>query len=223
MSKKPEIIEIQTVNGTEFIDLNTEVEVKVPKKQRKPPVRKGNNKLLATEKKPSGDLPAMVEDGTRAWTIATELRAGTSLHDISEKYGISMQMIRDTMAAAISEIYEEAGPISLNYAMITITRLEYMINTLWKKLVKEADGIPNDTLYARLQSLFEQQARVYTLIPRQNNPDQVFEATISSNSSLYKQGNKDMNDMRIGSEPKIAAPDLDNVFASIPGRVNRGS
>lgn len=191
------------------------------KKSRKPPVRKGNNKHLAAEKKPSGKLPAALEEGTRAYAIAEMIKNGMSVQEIKTTYGLSKAAINQVMNEAVQSLQEDAAPIILNYVVITVTRLESMIALIFDKLL-DNEGFPNDGTFERVQSLMRQQQEVIAILaPKKgdqgNRNVNIFSQTIIGGGTLYETAVRDINQKLLGggvSDRETEISDLDDPFGS---------
>lgn len=201
---------------TENIDKIEEI---VLKKQRKPRARKGNNPLLAAEKKAEPGIPELVSEGTRAYEIAKMIEKGMTVHQIAEKYGFDEATIKRTMALAVEKIHEAAAPIIMNWVAVTINRTEHMLSKLYDQLTDRNDRI-NDTIYDRMQKIIDQQQRVLELLVKKSGKEDKsgdtynFNQTIVTSSPLYKEGNQAIGQFRAGSQPDREAEisDLDNPF-----------
>lgn len=159
-------------------------------------------------------LPALLDEGTRVYQIAEMLKSGKSVHEIATFYGIPDASVIRLIRAAVARIYEDAAPIILNYVALSMMRTEHMIDTLWDKLL-DGDGNPNDSVYARLQNLIDQQQRIIKTMSGGSSADSsAFKETLASHSKLYEEATKALNDKYQGGfiEREEGISDMDDVL-----------
>lgn len=186
--------------------------------QKKPRSRKGNNPARKGEKKASKDIPAIVDEGTRIWRIAQEIKHGKSLHEISVDQKLDEKEMKAMLNRSLLSVYDEVAPVFLNYIWITMARLEETMGKLWDKMFDD-QGNPNDTVIARYQSLARQQRELIEMAnPKGGKGSQTpaFNETLLGDSPLYDEGKSAMSqtyrDEQVAREDSIG--DLDNAFGA---------
>lgn len=178
--------------------------------------RKGLSEVKANEVKPSGDIPSMVETGTRAWNIAQRIVDGKPLVEIAAEYGLEQSAIKAVITTAMEEVFEQTAPVFANFAMISMNRMERIVEGLLPLMFNDQGAVNPDAieLYRKIYSDQKELVLMMTgagkgkqAIPDINN-------TLTSGSKLYNESMDALRSRKYGEEPEREAPikDLDELF-----------
>ncbi|MEP7290689.1 MAG: hypothetical protein ABI835_02850, partial [Chloroflexota bacterium] len=169
------------------------------------------------EKTPYPDkIPVLLDEGTRAYNIAQMLRQGKSVHEIAEKYGIENTDVNKLIRQGLTALAEDAAPIILNWSVINMTRLEAMIAKLYDNLL-DAEDHPNDSVFARIQSLIAQEKEIVTMLMAGSKSKDLIgdlSETMRIDGKLYEEGNVALHQQNEQGvvEREVPIADLDNPF-----------
>lgn len=188
-----------------------------PKKPKGPKKRKGLSAVKAKEKQPSGDVPSLVEEGTRAYNIAQAIVQGKELPEIALEYGLTEQNIKATITKAMEEVFEETAPIFANFAMISMNRMERIVEKLLPKMFDE-DGHEDGDVIELYRKIYGDQKELVMMITGagKKRPPELPEmgSTMSSGSRLYEESMDALRSRKNGNRPMRESDisDLDDLF-----------
>lgn len=164
------------------------------KKQRGRP-RKGTNRELAATKVPSGDKPAALEEGTRAYRVSQLLLEGNSIEQVAEILSINRANVMQIVRNSLGEMYESAGTILLNWVTLSILRTEEMQRMLWES-IKDDDGKIQLSVLTSIRDNLRLQKEIVGLFASTMAKEKAvgeINSTLPASSKLYHQGVIELN------------------------------